>query len=571
MKPLSEDTRREIMVATLADPVLFARTFLPHWFPKKIPWAHRGMLAILLRQTDFLLKFGKESWPEGEAEWTMRELALIIKHFVWRPKDGPKDAPPVHLFQLDEWEFPGEDEPRYKLTLGLTKQTEVVWPRGFGKTTIIKAALIIKAVFKLKKFVVYTSEAATHAEMQLDSIKRELVTNATLLSVFGKQKPERNDEQSWRSDFFETVHGVSMMAVGRGGQIRGKLQNNIRPDEVVLDDVEDLESVSTPEQINKTMTWLAADVLPAGNQILKNCEFNIIGTILAKNAMIPQLMGDPDWITVCFGAIDPDGNALWGEYMGLEEIQRKKLSYARIGKLASFYMEFLSKITVAETALFKPPFRIVYMQRTQFVGCALACDPAISDTKDSDSCTFGVTGITEHGHHHVLDTYGKQGMSPRDQVDKFFELHFFWNPTHHGIEAIAYQRALIFLVKEEMFRRAKKWGQRAYFEITPIKHGKQGKRPRIEGILQPRYAAGYFSHQRIFPELETQLIEWGIAGVHDDYPDVIAMCTGLLDPFAATAFDPKTTDIQGNEVVVDDPLSKDYYEPLDDDFYAGAP
>ncbi len=252
--------------------------------------------------------------------------------------------------------------------------------------------------------------------------------------------------------------------------------------------------------------------------------------------------------------------------MNLKDIEKKKLSFSRVGKLDEFYMEFLSQLRNSEGAKFKGPFIYKPMKRSDFVGVALVQDPAISDDPNADFCAFGVTGITETGQHHVLEVDGARGMHPRAQIDKFFELKFRWDPTQCGIEAVAYQRALIHLVKEEMFRKAKTFGPKAYFEVTPILHGRQGKIPRVEGILAPRYAAGYISHQRVFPLLETQLIEWPKDKL--DFPDVVAMCISLLDPFAATAYDKGDPDTEGN---FEDKLAKDMYDELDEEYYRGAP
>jgi len=553
-----QNQRKAVITATYEDPILFLRTFFPHWFTKKISWAHRGLLAILLRRTDFLLNFGKETWPEGEAYWTKRELAKIIKFFVWR--EQPED-PGIPLFELEE--LGNED---YALHLNVAPNTQVVWPRGFGKTTLINAANIFKTVFKMRKFLVYVSETARHAEAQLENVKRELATNERLIGIFGTQKPERNDEESWRHDFFETTGGVAFAARGRGGQVRGLLHGASRPDDITVDDVEDKESVSTPDQRDKTLSWFYADVVPALNQITKEGVINMIGTLLHREALIPKVMGDPDWVSIVFGAEDPDGEPLWIEYMTKGDIAKKKKSFARVGKLDEFYMEFLSQLRNSESSRFKSPFIIRPMSRSDFVGVALVQDPAISSDPNADFCAFGVTGITPHGNHHVLEVYGERGMHPRAQIDKYFELKFKWDPTQCGIEAVAYQKALIHLVKEEMFRKAKTFGPRAYFEIIPILHGKQGKIPRVEGILAPRYAAGYISHQRVFPELETQLIEWPKDKM--DFPDVVAMCISLLDPYAASAYQDGAPE---GSPEFEDKLAKDMYEPLEEDYYRGAP
>lgn len=561
--------RALIMRATFEDPILFFRTFLPHWFSLPISWAHRGMVAIVLRQTDFLLKFGKEQWPSGEFEWTRAELDKIIKFFVWREdptKDDPSKPdyqPGIPLFILHE------EEGGLRLELQVARFTQVVWPRGFGKTTTLNAATIYKVVFRLRRYIMYLSETATHANKQIDNIKRELSSNEALIEVFGVQKPERNDEEIWRQDFFETRTGIAVAARGRGGQVRGSLHRNARPDDIVVDDVEDLESVATEEQRKKTLTWFKADVEPALNQVTKEGTITMIGTLLHREALIPTIMGDPDWISIVFGALAPDGSALWENYMTVEELEKKKLSYVRAGMLVNFYMEYLSKLTSDATAKFKGPFRYQLMTRTEFVGVALVEDPAISDDKEkADFCAFAVTGITAKGQHHVLHCDGQKGMSPRDQIEEYFRLHYLWQPTHHGIEAVAFQKALVHIMREEMFRKAKTMGPSSYFEITPILHGKTGKILRVEGTLAPRYASGYITHQKPFPLLEQQLLDW--PNDKKDLPDVVAMCVTLLDPFAALAFDPTILDANGVEMQIDDVLARDQYEALDDEMW-GAP
>ena len=153
--------------------------------------------------------------------------------------------------------------------------------------------------------------------------------------------------------------------------------------------------------------------------------------------------------------------------------------------------------------------------------------------------------------------WGKLGASPREQIDNYFRLHYKWLPSadigtlRHGVESIAYQTSLIHFIQEEMFRQSKEQGTDAYFEITPITHSRQdqSKEERIEGILQPRYAAGVVRHLRHFVELETALLDWPNSKM--DYPDAIAMAVSLLDDFAGLSSG-------------EDNFGDDEYAPLDE-------
>lgn len=542
-----------LRVECYLDPTLFARVFNPHWFSQPMSWVHRGMLALLLRRADFLMNFGEEQWPKSSWEWDETQLEKILRYFVW--KENPDD--------LDEVAKPLFVREEGKIHLVASQKTALMLPRGVGKTTVINLANEISILYKDISFLVYVSETAGHAETQLRNIKREFETNEKIREVFGDLQPERASGKKWTDQYIETTTGVAVAARGRGGQIRGLLVNGNRPDRIVVDDVEDKESVSTEEQLRKTKVWFHGDLVPALPQMSGQGEIIVSGTLLNPNALLKSLTQDPEWVSAVFGALDSEGEPIAPFYMSKEEYERKRLSFARSNMLLEFEMEYNSTIYQDdETRKFKVEgIKVQVMSRTEFLAVAEVIDPAISEERKADYTTIAVTGMTEKGQHHVLDCFAKVGMNPREQIDKFFDLHFLWLPTHHGVETIAYQAALVHLLQEEMFRRAKTHGAKAYFEITKIVHGRTRKEHRVEGILSPRYAAGYISHQRHFPELITQLRDWPLG--KKDCPDAVSMAIALLDPFAATAAFDGALDDEGRPI--ENPLVRDQFRPLEEE------
>jgi hypothetical protein len=410
--------------------------------------------------------------------------------------------------------------------------------------------------------MVYLSEAATHAEEQLQNVKRQMETNGLFITVFGDKKPSRSDPEKWTQSFIETTDGVVVAAKGRGGQVRGKNVGAKRPDVIIFDDVEDRESVRTDEQRHKTLDWLKSDVENALPQIGEQRGRLIgLGTILSPDALLPTLSKLPEWLTITFGAIDPDGDMLWQHYMTRTQFDAKRQSYARLRKLHLFNMEFCSTTRAEdEGSIFQQRyFKYAPMSREDFIakcpGRALMVDPAISEKKDSDFCAFAVVGMLESGQIQIQDVQLFRGYHPKEQVDKYFELHFAYDCNRHGVETVAYQKALVHLLREEMFRKGKTFGPAAYFEVEPVTHGRVSKEERIEGILGPRYAAGYITHDHSFTEYELQLLDYPTG--KKDGPDVVAMAIALLDPYAAFAFDPENLD--------PDKLAKDQFKPLDEE------
>lgn len=535
MPDVSAEYIKSELALMAADPVYALKVLLPDWFPDRMPWVHRGILAILLRQTDFLLKYG--------------EIDKIIKNFVWKedPWDDTSDSRP--MFKL---------RPDGHLDLEITPFTLIMLPRGFSKTTLLNGVNLYKTVFRLEKFPVYISESSTHAETQLNNVKNRLRDSPIIKTLFGELKPVQGAGLAWTDGFFQTTNGVSFLARGRGSQIRGQNIDAQRPTSILLDDVEDLESVKTDEQRAKTKTWAYRDVIPALPRRDPNASITALGTLLHTDSLLVTFSRDPRFNTVIFGAHDVDGDLLWEEQMNEEKLRIERQAAAKLGQLSGFYMEYYNKFRGAEDAKFRqdmfkyepiPPNGWVadgkggWRLSDEFM-TALALDPAISDKPGADFAVIAVVAMSlKTGKHYVLEMWGKQGAAPREQVNMFFSLSKKWNVKHHGVEAIAFQAALVHLLREDMYR------QGHYFEITEIKHSAK-KAERILGILQPRYANGYIIHTHRFTRLETQLLDFP-AGKDDD-PDALSMAISLLDPYAAAAAD-DTID-----------LGADEYEPLEE-------
>lgn len=408
----------------------------------------------------------------------------------------------------------------------VAKYTLVMMPRGFSKTTIINVANLWMVLYKVKKFILYLSESATHAIQQLATVRRELESNSKILAVFGVLQPERTAPQKWTDEQLETVTGVVLVAKGRGSQVRGINVNGNRPDHVTFDDLEDRESTSTAEQRKKTLAWFYEELKPVLPRMDDSADIVGLGTLLHPEALLMRLMSDPEWTVVKFGALDVDGAPLWAESMDLAAIEREKMSFARVGNLPGFYREYMSMVKDDASAKFKEEYLRWEPTQRDFVAVAMAVDPAISKKRGSDGSAIAVVGMTVKGKIYVLDEWWKPGADPSEIVEEYFRLSKLWNVTTHGVESIAWQAALVHLIEEEQFRR----GQ--YFKVNPITHGTK-KEERVEGVLQPRYAAGYIIHLRNFPALESQLLDW--PNGKKDMPDALAMAITLLDPYAANA------------------------------------
>lgn len=533
MQPIDEQIQKDLIAAYWRDPILCARQVFTHWFSRPMPWFHRGLVAILLRRTDFLLNFGDEVWEGGPCKWTKKKLAKLVRCFKFPVNPGDPNSPMAPVFIV---RYGPDGRTPVAIDMALGSHVCFIIPRGYAKTTIVNFCNTYKILYQQTKFTVYISEAATHAKDQIATIRRELSGNERILALFGTLKPERTDDETWGADSFETVTGVKVAAKGRGAQIRGLNKFGDRPDTIVLDDVEDKESVATEPQRDKVLSWHKSDVEQA---LRRDRQSNIyaIGTLLHPEALLAKLEKDPDYTTIKLGVIDPEGEALWDDQAGmsLRAIERKKQSFATAGKLYEFGLEFMSTIRNEDKMKFKKAYiRYKTMEPQDFIARSIHVDPAISNKPGADFFVTAVVGQTEQGHKHVCDFFAKQGVPFSEQAEIYFDMRMRWNCTHHSCEATAYQAALAQSIRALMFAKSKIYGTKAYFEI--VETWPSGRKiERVEGILQPLMAAGYLTFQQIWPELETQFLDWPNGKL--DGPDCIAGAVANLEPYAPLSGD----------------------------------
>lgn len=514
---LTDEQKKVLLAKGYEDPEWFCGFFFPHLFPTAMPPFHLAIAAIVTKRTDFLLKH-----PVETINW-------IERNFIQREDPNPN-------IKCKEWPIfvveRNEDGTPIAIHLEIKVFTVVMVPRGFSKTTLIGIAMVLwEVLYKVHDFIVYLSETSSHAERQLDNVKKELEVNERIHLVFGKIKPPEKGGLKWAADEIQTTTDIVIVAKGRRGQVRGLNSRGKRPNRILIDDVEDKESVKTEDRRADTRDWLYADVMPALPLLDPTAGIVALGTLLHSEALLMTVMKDKMWTSVRLSALDRDNNPLWALAADHAKLAALRESFATAGRLNSFNMEYLSKITNEADSKFKRD-NIKYKPTlpSECVGIAIALDPAISTDERACSSSIAVVGMKANGVLTVLDFWSKVGASPREQIDTYFEMRRTWQTTMQGVESNAYQAALVHIMKEEMFRKSKEMGAAAYFEITKITHS-QKKEERIEGILQPRYAAGYIEHNRVFPQLESELLDYPNGKV--DGPDVVAMAVALLDPYAA--------------------------------------
>lgn len=171
-----------------------------------------------------------------------------------------------------------------------------VAPRGCGKSTWLFLILPIwAAAHGHVKFIVAFSDSADQAKNHLATIRGEFDTNDLLIQDFSDLCEPKVRRQGGpvgkklvasRVDMIEQRSGFVMMAKGSGTAARGLKVGKLRPDMIVLDDIEPGEEKYSPTVMKARLRWMLETVF----HLNEFARVIIVGTVTAPGSIMHQLV-----------------------------------------------------------------------------------------------------------------------------------------------------------------------------------------------------------------------------------------------------------------------------------------
>lgn len=179
-------------------------------------------------------------------------------------------------------------------------------PRGNAKTTIAQICAIHAIVYQLERYIVIFSATQPQATQIVRNIRDELMDNDLLKEFFAP---------TWGSEgeMAFTCNGVRVEGHGLRTARRGIKWGAVRPTWVILDDVEEDESVLSADQRAKVADRFNRVVEPIGSAAT---HFWVNGTLLHQQALLAALLKRPDFKTFFFQSIEsePGQEDLWRKW-----------------------------------------------------------------------------------------------------------------------------------------------------------------------------------------------------------------------------------------------------------------
>lgn len=395
--------------------------------------------------------------------------------------------------------------------------------RESAKTQIVIRANLLHALTypqKQRSYLVIICATQRTASKKLLEVSREFESNPAMFRLV--KNIRENSGLALEVEYYDAPT-VRIEAYGKGAAVRGLSWGAKRPDLVIIDDPQDEEDARSEAVTASDWDWFLSDVYFLGQA----SRIFVIGNNLGERCIMECLMRNSERLKFAVAKIpimqkvEENGEIVWKsswpDKWPLHEIEKERQGFAVLGKTDLWYRNKMCECISPMSQKFKREYFKYYDRPPSLseMNIYTTVDLAISQKVNSDYSAVITVGINGSGHWFVLDVeYGR--YDPSTTMDAIFSAVQKWRPLTVGIEAVAYQNALLHFLNKEMPQRG------IFFRITPLKAGKS-KELRID-TLQPRFAVGsvWFKSGAVWlPEIESELLAYP-HGARDDVIDALA-------------------------------------------------
>jgi len=394
--------------------------------------------------------------------------------------------------------------------------------RGSSKSTLMTLSYPIWAIVGVqqKKFILILSQTQAQAKLHMANIKRELENNELLKADIG---PFEEISDEWGSNSIViSKYGARITVASTEQSIRGLRHGEYRPDLVICDDVEDLSSVKTRENREKTFQWFNGEVLPIGDQ---NTKIVIVGNLLHEDSLLMRLRKGIENEKLngkyfFYPLLDINGVIAWPtKFKTLEDVEKLRSS---IGNDSAWYREYLLRIISDADRLVHPEWIQYYDELpdedgNHFLYTATGIDLAISQKESADYTAMVSAKIFGNGDKlkiYILPYPVNERLSFPETYELAKDLSKELGDGQYTklfIEEVGYQTALI--------QSLSNYGVPA----EGVKVSGQDKRSRLALITHLiKQGKVLFPPRQQAEELIMQLTGFGIEK-HDDLADAFSL------------------------------------------------
>ena len=161
------------------------------------------------------------------------------------------------------------------------------WPREHAKSVVMDIFLpmYLKALGMLTG-VILSSANEDKADGLLADLQEQLMFNERYKADYGPQYKSGK----WDTGHFVTNDGIGFWAFGRGQSPRGVREAALRPNLIIVDDIDDAEICKNEKRVQEATDWVLGDLY--GCAPTRGSRLVVIGNRIHKRSILAHIVGD---------------------------------------------------------------------------------------------------------------------------------------------------------------------------------------------------------------------------------------------------------------------------------------
>ena len=355
------------------------------------------------------------------------------------------------------------------------------WSRELAKSTRTYMETLKLVLTGKKKNIIMVSNSEDNAKRLLEPYRAQLDSNQRIINDYGVQKTIGK----WTEGEFKTKKGSAFRAIGAGQSPRGTKSDDIRPDMILIDDIDTDADCLNPEIIKKKVEWIFDALIPT-RSISVPLSIIANGNIIAEYCCMTELSKKADKTDIV--NIRTNGVSSWPEKNSEAHIDRvlSILPYSSIQK--EYYNSPMTSGRIFKSLIFDIP-RIETMEQLVVYG-----DPSTSN-RESQNSSFKVVALLGRKKEktYVIKVFCRQ-CGQADFIQAYYDMYAIVTAAgcaaQYYMECNSLQEGFFDAFYEPEFKRISRLTRAALY-IKKDDRPKANKFTRIEATLEPANRLGW--------------------------------------------------------------------------------
>lgn len=326
-----------------------------------------------------------------------------------------------------------------KLAIGL--------PRGFGKTIFLKLIVVYTILFTNRKFILVVCNTQELAQNFISDVI-DVLDSDNIRAIFGNWRTTLEKDTLHLKKFSFRGRPVIIAAMGVGGSPRGLNIKYVRPDFIIMDDMQSKEQAESEIEAKRTLSWMMGTLLKTNDPA--RCLYVFVGNMYPyPGSILKKLKNSSEWLSFITAAILEDGQSIWPELKPVSVLLQEYKHDTELGHPEIFLAEVMNdenagaKHGLDLTLITSAPD---YLTDADAPAGWIMIDPSLGRKKSDDVV---VAAFLMHDKPMFREMIADK-LSPKETIKAAFTLALKYQIRAIFVEAVAYQATLAYWMREVM-------------------------------------------------------------------------------------------------------------------------